>query len=332
MRSSIGGAKSDVRRTDRDLPLKAVLFGSLVLILVIWVFLDIDPQTSSGTSLAAMFNGSRLLVNLAAAALIVLFGFLFVTVSSRLTGEIGSSSNPISGMTIATLLLTCLIFLMLDWTAPRIGYWRFRWRRWCALPPATAAPRRKTSRPAFSSAHAQVATVGHRRRVGIVVAGDRRGVDGDERVEHGLFDEELAATSQAHRHEDARSRRQTGVSPERRDAVLCLARRGRQPARRARPQISGQRQGKIRYLVDPGICGKLKTRDDGSESEEIQSAAGGVFAMITDGILSQKLPWVLVLLGVAIALVVELCGVSSLAFAVGVYLPLSSSAPISSAE
>ena len=54
----------------------------------------------------------------------------------------------------------------------------------------------------------------------------------------------------------------------------------------------------------------------------------GLFALITNGILNQKLPWVLVLLGVVIASVVELCGVSSLAFAVGVYLPLSSSAPI----
>ena len=50
--------------------------------------------------------------------MIVLFGFLFVTVSSRITGVIGSSSNPISGMTIATLLLTCLIFVLLGWVGP----------------------------------------------------------------------------------------------------------------------------------------------------------------------------------------------------------------------
>src|ERR1700687_4740137 len=56
--------------------------------------------------------------NLIGAVLIIAFGFLFVTVSSRLTGEIGSSSNPISGMTVATLLLTCLIFLLLGWTVP----------------------------------------------------------------------------------------------------------------------------------------------------------------------------------------------------------------------
>src|SRR5437660_7732814 len=56
--------------------------------------------------------------NILGALLIVAFGFLFVTVSSRLTGEIGSSSNPISGMTVATLLLTCLIFLVIGWTGP----------------------------------------------------------------------------------------------------------------------------------------------------------------------------------------------------------------------
>ena len=83
--------------------------------LAIWAFLGLDPQAGGGLSLAAVFNW----VNLVAAVLIVLFGFLFVTVSSRLTGEIGSSSNPISGMTVATLLLTCLIFLVLGWTAPQ---------------------------------------------------------------------------------------------------------------------------------------------------------------------------------------------------------------------
>ena len=62
--------------------------------------------------------GATLVINLVAALLIVLFGFLFVTVSSRLTGEIGSSSNPISGMTVATLLLTCLTFLALGWVSP----------------------------------------------------------------------------------------------------------------------------------------------------------------------------------------------------------------------
>ena len=70
---------------------------------------------------AAIWAAPSLQMNWLGAALIVLFGFLFVTVSSRLTGEIGSSSNPISGMTVATLLLTCLAFLAAGWTGA--GYY-----------------------------------------------------------------------------------------------------------------------------------------------------------------------------------------------------------------
>ena len=54
--------------------------------------------------------------NFLAALLVVVFGFLFVTVSSRITGLIGSSSNPISGMAIATLMATCAMFLVMGWT------------------------------------------------------------------------------------------------------------------------------------------------------------------------------------------------------------------------
>src|SRR6185436_16869242 len=86
-------------RTDQDLSMKWVIGGILLLILAI----SLIPS---------------LKMNLLGAILIVIFGFLFVTVSSRLTGEVGSSSNPISGMTVATLLFTCLIFLILGWTAP----------------------------------------------------------------------------------------------------------------------------------------------------------------------------------------------------------------------
>src|SRR5688500_7923558 len=86
-------------RTDQDLSMKYVAAGILALIVVI-------------TFMPA------LKMNILGAILIILFGFLFVTVSSRLTGEIGSSSNPISGMTVATLLLTCLVFLLVGWTAP----------------------------------------------------------------------------------------------------------------------------------------------------------------------------------------------------------------------
>src|SRR5436305_14064908 len=93
-----------MERTDRDLSMKFVLIGSFALVAIIALA---NPLYVGGTGV-----GARIL----AALLIVILGFLFVTVSSRLTGEIGSSSNPISGMTVATLLITCLVFLVIGWT------------------------------------------------------------------------------------------------------------------------------------------------------------------------------------------------------------------------
>ena len=100
-------ARPATQRTDRDLSMKVVLIGIVALILVI------------AFSNPLYVGGTPLIARLVAAVLIVVFGFLFVTVSSRLTGEIGSSSNPISGMTVATLLFTCLIFLVMGWTGGR---------------------------------------------------------------------------------------------------------------------------------------------------------------------------------------------------------------------
>jgi uncharacterized oligopeptide transporter (OPT) family protein len=87
-------------------------------------------------------------------------------------------------------------------------------------------------------------------------------------------------------------------------------------------------QGHFKYLVDPGINGALKTRDDGTPVTKYEAPKARLMSLIIDGILTQKLPWGLVLLGVAMAVMMELCGVPSLPFAVGVYLPLSSSTPI----
>ena len=98
-RGSSNGENGKLERIDQDISMKWVVVGMLALIVAI----SFIPTLKVG------FFG---------ALLIVIFGFLFVTVSSRLTGEVGSSSNPISGMTVATLLFTCLIFLVIGWTAP----------------------------------------------------------------------------------------------------------------------------------------------------------------------------------------------------------------------
>lgn len=105
LRGGTGGATAKVR-TEDDMPPQWVLGGSLILLTLLAAFLMISDREV--TPLTALLG----------AVLVFLFGFLFVTVSSRLTGEIGSSSNPISGMTVATLLMTCLIFLALGMTRP----------------------------------------------------------------------------------------------------------------------------------------------------------------------------------------------------------------------
>src|SRR5262249_14658150 len=104
LRASQAAGAEVAARTERDLSMNVVLFGSLGLVAVLMAV----PALGLGFS----FQG------LLGAVMILLFGFLFVTVSSRLTAEVGSSSNPISGMTIATLLMTCLIFWALSRTGP----------------------------------------------------------------------------------------------------------------------------------------------------------------------------------------------------------------------
>src|SRR5258708_25496326 len=108
LRCSRGGGK---RRTDDDLSIRAVLFGSLGLLVLLALYLMHELNQAGDTGAAQK--------GVLGAFLVLLFGFLFVTVSSRLTREIGSSSNPISGMTTATLMITCLIFLALGMASPR---------------------------------------------------------------------------------------------------------------------------------------------------------------------------------------------------------------------
>ena len=82
------------------------------------------------------------------------------------------------------------------------------------------------------------------------------------------------------------------------------------------------------WLVDPGINGAYNTRPDGSTVRKFDAPKATLMSYIIKGILDRKLPWALVLLGVMIAVTLQLTFASALAFAVGVYLPLSSSSPI----
>src|SRR5690349_4830337 len=103
------GATENASRIDRDIPMRTVVIGSFVIIAMMWVLLTFHPIEGAAT---------RWFHNLFAAVFVVVFGFLFVTVAGRISGLLGNSSNPISGMSIATLIATCAIFFLAGWTAP----------------------------------------------------------------------------------------------------------------------------------------------------------------------------------------------------------------------
>jgi putative OPT family oligopeptide transporter len=325
MKNAIRTGGALARRTDRDMPMWVVFIGSILLVAAIWAFLGADPQAGGSFTWAALMNWT----NLVAAVLIVLFGFLFVTVSSRLTGEIGSSSNPISGMTVATLLLTCLIFLLLGWTSPQ--------NRLIALSVAavvciassnggTTSQDLKTgylvgATPKYQQLSIVVGAVSSALVIGVILlmlnqAGTIYSTKNLPRPASSL---DIAKIQEHAKQEQA---------PDDNNLYYVWHALEGNPQRVPPGKYLVDDQGQIRYLVDPGISGRLTRRDDGTDVEKYNPPQAQLFAVITDGILSQKLPWVLVLLGVAISLFMELCGISSLPFAVGVYLPLSTSTPI----
>ena len=300
------------RRTDRDLSLMVVAVGTAALILLMWATLP----------LGSLFSPE----NLIASILIVLFGFLFVTVSSRLTGEIGSSSNPISGMTVATLLLTCFIFLVLGWSAPS---YRFMALTVAAIVCIASSNGGTTSQdlktgflvgatPKYQQYAILVGSVSSALVIGwVLMAMNQAGT---------VYTKKNLPTPT--RPIDVAQLTTMERAPG--DDTLYHAWQATEGNAEGVPQgkYLVDDAGRIQYLVDPGINGIVNRRDDGTPVQKYEAPKTRLMALITQGILTQKLPWTLVLLGVAIAVVLELSGVPSLPFAVGVYLPLSSSTPI----
>src|SRR5215203_5124520 len=228
-----GGATAVKTRTERDIPMLIVLGGSLALA----IFLAVAPaMPTQGNFLAAV--------------LIVIFGFFFVTVSSRITGLIGSSSNPISGMTIATLILTCTIFVALGWTG---------------------------------DAYSPVALC-----VGAVIC--------------------IAAANAGATSQDLKTGYIVGATP--------------------RYQQIGLLIGVVTASLVIGVTTLYLHSVMTIGSNALPAPQATLMSTIIKGLLSQNLPWGLVLVGVFISITLELCGIHSLSFAVGSYLPIATTAPI----
>jgi putative OPT family oligopeptide transporter len=315
--SSIVGGLRDLRgsdrakgsgRTDRDLPLWLVFVGSIGLIAAI-ASTDLIPTLTAG--------------RVAGAAMILVFGFLFVTVSSRLTGEIGSSSNPISGMTVATLLLTCLIFVLLGWVAPEF--------RLAALSIAgvvcIAASNGGTTSQDLKTGFLIGATPS-KQQISILVGALTSAIV----IGYVLMMLNASGTVYSKKADNLPT-----VSADVSKLTETEQFEGKTyKVWRVTEAIKGAQTGKYYVddngkpvvIVDPAINGRLANRDDGSKVIKYDAPKATLMALIIDGIMTQKLPWVFVLIGVSVAVVMFLAGVPVLAFAVGVYLPLSTSMPI----
>jgi len=305
------GSSADASlRTDRDIPMKWVVIGCLAIVAVI--------------SLAAPLH-----MNVLGAVLILVFGFLFATVSSRLVGEIGSSSNPISGMAVATLLFTCLIFLLMGWTG---GQYYVTALSVGAIVCIAASNAGTTSQDlktgylvgstprmqqyailcgAFASALILGPVLLKLNDAGTVYVPAAQ-------VAPGLTVDASRLTDTGTLHgPQADTDKNTYKVWHKTDTVGGPA-----------GKYFVDNAGKAVYLVDPGINGHHKTRPDGTEVKKYDAPKAVLMSYIIKGILDRELPWTLVLFGVMIAIVLEMAGIASLAFSVGVYLPLVATLPI----
>lgn len=297
-------------RTDRDIPLKWVLIGCLAIIVAITL-------------------ATPLHMNVLGALLILVFGFLFSTVSSHLTGEVGSSSCPTSGMAVATLLFTCLIFLLMGWTGGQYYVTALSVGAIVCIASSNAGTTSQDLKTGFlvgSTPRLQqyailcgalasalilgpiLLTLNEASTVYVPAAQVAPGLAVDA--------SKLTATAKL-KGPQAASDGNTYKVWQKTDTVGGPA-----------GKYLVAQDGKLAYLVDPGINGTHHTRPDGSEVKKYDAPKAVLMSYIIKGILDRQLPWTLVLLGVMISIVLEMAGVQSLAFSVGVYLPLVSTLPI----
>lgn len=329
-----GGGAARVPRTERDLSMTIVLFGSLGMVAA----LAIAPQLGLGLNLAGILG----------AVMVLLFGFLFVTVSSRLTGEIGSSSNPISGMTVATLLLTCLAFVALG-EAGVITV--SKETKLAALTIAgvvcIASSNGGTTSQALKTGHLIGATPKNQQYailigsltsalvVGLVLLAmnDSGTVYSKKNLPTVKVDvSKLTATDHVRVGPYSDDKTEYKVlnigQAEKPDPSLFVAAAG--PAPKVEPgRYFINPDGSFAYFVDPAVNGKLTKQDDDTDApKRFEAPKTQLVALIIDGIFDRNLPWDLVLIGILIAITLELSGVPALPFAVGVYLPIQASMPI----
>jgi putative OPT family oligopeptide transporter len=290
------GAGDTRPRTERDIPLSIVVGGSLALTL----FMTFLPQLKAVPGLG---------VSLVSAFTIVVFGFFFSVVSSRITGELGSSSNPISGMAIATLMGTCLVFIALGWTGHAYTAAALSIGTVVGIASSNAGTTSQDLKTSFlvggTPWRQQVAIMVGVLTSVLVIGFTLQALNRNNRsVQEAQYPALLLPPPGA----------KSEAGPDGR--TYLLARSG------GRDELPDGT-----YLVDP--AGSVRYRvQEGIGSEKAPAPQATLMSLVIKGILTQKLPWAFVLLGALTSILMEIIGVPALAFAVGMYLPLESTTPV----
>jgi uncharacterized oligopeptide transporter (OPT) family protein len=304
-KSRDGSEQAAVGRTSEDLPTTVVLVGSFLIAVAMWAFLTFMPIPGAPTGAFA---------NLVAALLVVVFGFLFVTVSSRICGLIGTSSNPISGMTIATLMATCALFLVVGWTAAPYGALALMIGGSVCIAAANGGNTSQDLKTGFlvgATPRAQqlslfAGVLASCFAIGATLIGMNKALEKyvPVAIQVNLADkpEGVAVETTSFDH--------AGKSY----TLINII---------GSPTIP---EGK--YLVNPATGNIEMQWIQGIGSDQAPAPQGRLMSVVINGILNRKLPWGLVLLGVFLVLAVELLGVRSLSFAVGSYLGIGTTAAI----
>src|SRR6201986_2154402 len=283
--------------------MRTVVIGSSVIVAMMWVLLTFHPIEGAAT---------RWYQNLFAAVFVVVFGFLFVTVAGRISGLLGNSSNPISGMSIATLMATCAIFLLAGWTAPNYQVLALMIGGVVCIAAAIAGATSQDLKtgylvgatPFWQQMGLLIGVTASTLAIGFTLHIMNTGLEKN-------IPTEIPMNTQ---------RPPAGVKVER----SPFAYHGKNYE--LINSLGSHEIADGEYLYDPDVQKIEYQWAQGIGSAKAPAPQARLMATVISGILNQRLPWRLVLMGVALVIAVEILGVRSLAFATGSYLPLGTTA------
>src|SRR6202521_5316895 len=300
VRAEGAGQSSASSRIDRDVPMRWVIVGSIVIIAMMWVLLTFHPMPGAQT---------RWYQNLLAGVFVVVFGFLFVTVAGRISGLLGNSSNPVSGMSIATLMATCAIFFLAGWTAPNYSVLALMIGGVVCTAAAIAGATSQDlktgylvgSTPFWQQMGLLVGVTVSTIAIGATLNLMNKGLEK-------YLPTQIPVTLQA---------LPSGVKVER-DTFTYQG--------KSYALINSLGSHEIpdgEYLYDAGTKQIEFQWAQGIGSDKAPAPQARLMATVINGILNQRLPWRLVLMGVTLVIAVEILGVRSLAFATGMYISIA---------